>query len=311
MALVFERFTAAPIGAITLVDRFAQLRGTRGAFPTVVGEIRFLLVAQILGDNTLPFDPPLRLQPQTNPSGVYLFPKEVSIGTTSAVSIPAGRYRLRVEGDFYQTIEHDMNFPLESAEPQTLSLLPGPAYPFPDLTLKQNRLTLLRGSLFEIGPGKPIAGAKVTIIEPVVESPFNSCLTGPNGDWVVAMVLDRSTPPIALTLNFALPGGSSFNVSNVAVLPGTDNGLPQTALRGRVLDTSGTPIPRSMVTVSAQPGQSLSLSDGQWFFYMSMLQDDTQARVTARAPNGRTQEQDIQIRRRATVVVPTFQIAMN
>lgn len=311
MDLIFERFTAAPIGAITLVDRFAQFRGTRGAFPTVVGEIRFLLLAQILDDITLAFDPPFRLRSQPNPSGVYLFYKEASIGAEPAISIPAGRYRLRVEGDFYQPFEQNIDFRFDPADTPTLNLLPGPAYPFPDLTLKQNKLTLLRGSLFETGAGKPIAGATVTIATPGVESPFKSCLTGPNGDWVLAVFLDRSEQPRMFTLRFELPDETSFDVPDVRVMPGKDNSLPQTALRGRVLDTRGAPIPRSIVTVSAQPGQTLALADGQWFFYMSMLQTDTQARVTARAPNGRTQEQDIQIKSRATVVVPAFQIAMN
>ena len=138
-----------------------------------------------------------------------------------------------------------------------------------------------------------------------------SCLTGANGDWVVAMTLNRNEPPPVLKLRVELADGSTFDVPDVGVLAGADNSLPQTALRGRVIDTTGAPVRRATVTVSGQPGQSLSLADGQWFFYLSMLQPDTQARVTARAPDGGAQEQDVQIRSRATVVVPAFQIAMN
>jgi hypothetical protein len=311
MALTFERFTAGSVGVITLVDRFAQLRGTRGPFPPPIGEVRFLLLAQIINGVASAFDPPLRLRPTTSPGGLYLFPREAAMDAGPTISLPAGRYRLRIEGDFYQTIEQEIDFPPDTAQPPTFRLLPGPAYPFPDLTLKQNRLTLLRGSLFAMGEGNPVAAATVTITDPALATPFKSCVTGANGDWVVAFFADRATPPVALTLHFTLPDGSSFDVANVEVQPGAENSLPQTALRGRVLDTSGAPISRSIITVSDQPGQSLTRTDGQWFFYLSMLLGDTEAHVTARAPNGRTAEQDVHIRSRATVVVPAFQIAMN
>ncbi len=306
--MIFERFTNAPIGAITLIDQFAKVRGTRGAFPTVMGGIQFLLVAQILGGNTLTFDPPLRVEARPNPSGVYLFANEVKIDGGPIISFPLGRYRLLIESDFYQSLEQDLDFPLDFANMPVFDLLPGPAYPFPDLTPKQNRLTLLRGSLFETGGGRPIAGATVTITASADDWSFKSCLTGKTGDWVLATSLDPTEQPRALRLRFTLPDESSFEVENVVVRPGADNSLPQTALRGSVLDARGTPIPRSIISVSAQPGNSITAANGQWFFYLSMLQPDTQARVTARVPDGRTQEQDVQIRSRATVVVPTFEL---
>ena len=174
MGLVFERFTAVAMRAITLVDRFAQLRGTRGPFPTVMGDIRFLLLARIGENGPRPFDPPLRLRPLKNPSGVYLFQRDAAVGAGPAVAIAPGRYLVRIEGDFYQPLEEEIDFPLDPPEALTLSLLPGPAYPFPDLTLKQNRLTLLRGGLFEIGGPKPIAGATVSILEPVGDWPIRA-----------------------------------------------------------------------------------------------------------------------------------------
>jgi hypothetical protein len=47
MAVRFERFTATPIGAVTLIDKFAQLRRTRGQFPPLAGAVKFTLVQRI------------------------------------------------------------------------------------------------------------------------------------------------------------------------------------------------------------------------------------------------------------------------
>lgn len=311
MAALFERFTATPLGAVTVVDEFARLRGTRGPFPPLVGPVRFTLVEEITDNGPVPLDPPLRVRAEVNPSGVYLFTDEVTVGDRLVFRFPAGIFRLRVESDFYQTLEQVIVFPIDLSQMPTLRLLPGPAYPFPDLTVGQNPLTLLYGTLFEPGGAQPIAGAEVIIVDPLNNWPFKSCVTGPNGDWVVAMPFGVAAPAVALTLRFVLPDGSTFNVPDVQVQPGTENSLPQTALRGRVLDTMGSPIRRARVTVSVQPGEAFTAADGQWSFYLNLLQPDAQAVVTARAPNGNTQDQDVEIRNRATVVVPAFRIAIN
>lgn len=310
MAVIFERFTATPLGAVTLIDEFAQLRGTRGPFPTLVGPVRFTLVEDISNGST-PLDPPLRLRAEVSPTGVYLFSNEVTAGNGPALRFPTGRFRLRIESDYYQSLEEEMDFPLDLADMPVLNMKPSAAYPFPDLTVGQSTLTLLYGSLFEIGGGKPIEGAVVTIILPVNDWPFNSCVTGPNGDWVLVIPVGNGEELEDLTLRFDLPDGSTFDVPDVQAQPGTVNSLPQTALRGRVLNANGAPLPRSTVTVSIQEGESLAAADGQWFFYLSLLQPNTLASVIARAPNGVTQEQDVQIRNRATVVVPAFRIPIN
>lgn len=311
MAVLFERFTSTPLGAVTLVDEFARLRGTRGPFPTPVGPVRLTLVEEITDDGPVLLDPPVRVRAEVNPTGVYLFINEVSVGDGPKIRFPEGVFRLRVESDFYQPLERFMTFPVDLAQVETLRLMPGTAYPFPDLTSAQNALTLLYGTLFEVGDGRPVAGAEVRIVAPANDWPFNRCVTGPKGDWVVAMPFARAAPPLALTLRFAPPGGSSFDVSGVQVQPGTVNSLPQTALRGRVLDTAGAPIRRARLTVSVQPGEAFTAADGQWSFYLSLLQPDATAVVTARAPGGNTQAQEVDIRNRATVVVPAFRIAIN
>jgi hypothetical protein len=310
MAVTFERFTATPLGAVTLVDKFAQLRGTRGPFPPLVGAVRFTLVEQI-SDGPILLDPPFRLSAEISPTSVYIFSNEVTTGAGPVLRFPTGRFRLRIESDFYQSLELELDFPLDPANMPILNLKPSAAYPFPDLTVGQSTLTLLYGGLFEIGGGKPIEGAVVTIVLPDNDWPFNSSVTGPNGDWALVMPVGSGAALEPLTLRFDLPDGNSFDVPDVQALPGAVNSLPQTALRGRVLNANGAPIPRATVTVSVQQGESLVAADGQWFFYLSLLQPNTPASVIAHAPGSVTQEQDVQIRNRATVVVPEFRIPLN
>lgn len=312
MALPLERFTATPLGAVTLVDEFARLRGTRGPFPPLVGPVRFTLVEELTGDGARPLDPPLLVRAEVSRSGVYLFADEVRVGERgAALRFPSGNFRLRVESDFYQTAEEVIFFPFELSQMPTLRLSPSPAYPFPDLTAGKEPLTLLYGGLFEVGGGGPVAGAEVVVVDPANNWPFGRGLTGPKGDWVLALPLGAAEPQQELTLRFMPPGGSSFDVAGVQVQPGTENSLPQTALRGRVLDAAGAPLRGARVTVSVQPGEAFTAADGQWSFYLSPLQPDDTAVVTARAPGGAEQEQEVEIRNRATVVVPAFRIAIN
>lgn len=312
MTLLLERFTATPLGAVTLVDEFARLRGTRGSFPTLVGPVRFTLVEELTGDGVRPLDPSLLVRAEVSPSGVYLFADEVKVGERGAtLRFPSGNFRLRVESDFYQTVEEVIFFPFDLSQMPTLRLSPSPAYPFPDLTTGTNPLTLLYGGLFKVGGGGAVAGAEVVIIDPANNWPFGRGLTGPKGEWVLALPLGAAEPVQELTLRFTPPDGDSFNVTGVRVRPGAENSLPQTALRGRVLDAAGAPLRGARVTVSVQPGEAFTAADGQWSFYLSPLQPDDTAVVNARAPSGAEQEQEIEIRNRATVVVPAFRIAIN
>lgn len=310
MAVIFERFTARRPSAVTLVDEFARLRGTRGPFPPLAGKVRFTLVEQIF-NFPVALDPPFQLRTELTPTGVYLFSDEVTAGGETPFRFPAGRFRLRVESDFYQTLEQVLDFPLDPADMPVLNLKPSAAYPFPDLTVGQSTLTLVYGTLFGIGGGGPVEGAVVSVILPDNDWPFGTCATGPKGDWVLVIPVGSGAELEELTLRFDLPDGTSFDVPEVQVLPGAENSLPQTALRGRVLNADGAPLPRAAVTVSVQEGESSAAADGQWFFYLSLLQPDTPATVTARAPSGATQEQEVQIRNRATVVVPEFRIPIN
>jgi hypothetical protein len=312
MALTYETFTFAPIAAITLVDRFVQLRGTGGSFPAPLGALRFQLTAQVAQGSSIALEPPIVLRGQTNYTGVYRFANEATIGDSPVISIPAGRYTLRITSDFYQDAALDVDWPTDPAAPPVVPLLPGYTYPFPDLSLPRNTLTLLRGGIFQPGGGAiPISGVMVSVVSPVNNWPFASCRTDNSGNWVVVIPLGRTAQAFNATLHFALPSDGLFDVPGVPVQPGAENTLSQTALRGAVLSMTGAPIRNAVITVANVAGSARSDSDGKWSFYMSLLQPDVQTRVTATAPNGRSQTQDIEIRNRATVIVPAFRIAIN
>jgi hypothetical protein len=312
MALTYETYTFAPIATISLVDHFVQLRGTGGPFPAPLGAVRFQLTAQVARGGPIALDPPILLRGQTNYTGVYRFANEATLGDSPVVSIPSGRYTLRITSDFYQDAALDIDLPTDPTAPPVVPLLPGYTYPFPDLSLPRNTLTLLRGGVFQPGDGAiPVPGVMVSIVSPVNNWPFASCSTDNSGNWVVVIPLGRAEPAFNATLHFALPGDGSFDVPGVPVQPGAENTLSQTALRGAVLSTAGAPIRNAVITVANVAGSARSDSDGKWSFYMSLLQPDIQTRVTATAPNGRSQTQDVEIRNRATVIVPAFRIAMN
>ena len=91
---------------------------------------------------------------------------------------------------------------------------------------------------------------------------------------------------------------------------GAENSVPQTSLRGRVISDKGAPLAQAAITVAANAGSTHSRADGQWFFYFDFQQNDAQLRVTATAANGRSQDQMVNVRKLAAVVVPAFQIPM-
>jgi hypothetical protein len=312
-----ESFAATPIGVLTLVDAFAQQRGTRGPMPGPIPPVRFTLVARRVGGNLTALDPPITLAPETGASGAYLFPDEARLGSGTVYRISAGNYLARIEADFYQPVQVEIPWPPAPETPATgnsvqpILLKPGPAYPFPDLTLPSTGLTLVRGALLRIVSGAAIQGALVELINPPNMGPFSAAVTDASGGWVLVLFAGPA-PPISANLRFTLPaGGGVVNVPNVAIRFGTENSLSQTAIRGAVLTPNGLPVSDAEITVSTQAGSVRSGRDGRWTFYLSLLQPSGTARVTATTPNGSSAFQDVQIQNRATTVVPAFQIAMN
>jgi hypothetical protein len=305
----FETFTATPVGVLTLIDLFAQLRGTRGLMPGPVPPLSFTLIARREAAGLSLLDPPIALSPETGASGAYLFPNEARLGGSTAYQIAPGRYVLRIESDYYQTVSIEVQWPPSPSDNAPIELRPGVAYPFPDLTLSSTRLTLLRGVLFRAISGAPIAGALVELIDPPNLGPFATAITDVTGGWVLGLPVSAAAPA---TVRFTLPdGGGVITVPNVPFEAGRDNSLSQTAVRGVVLSTTGVPIANAEITLSGQAGSVHSSRDGTWTFYLSLLQPDGAARATATASNGRSAFQDVQIRNRATVLAPSIQINMN
>ena len=218
---------------------------------------------------------------------------------------------LRIESDYYQTLTIEVPWPPLPGNVAPIELKPSFAYPFPDLTLSTTSLTLLRGALLRAVTGAPIVGALVELVVPPNMGPFASAVTDATGGWV--LVLTTAVGPLGpSTLRFTPPdGGDVITVPNVALVWGQENSLSQTAIRGAVLSTTGIPIADAEITVSNHVGTVTSGRDGRWTFYFSLLQPDEAARITAIASNGRSAFQDVQIRNRATVLVPVIQINMN
>jgi hypothetical protein len=310
MTSLFERFTSRPVTALTLVDRFARLQGSRGPFPPPIGGLQFSFVAKISQGGEASLRPPIILNPQRSGSGVFLFPSEGRIGPGPLLSVPPDRYKLRITSEFYQDDLRDVTWPADPSTTAIIELNPGSAYPFPDGTVPTNELSLLRGNVFAIGSdAKPIPGATVTLKIPDNTWPFANCRTDANGGWVLAIPLVRTAPPFDATLHFALPDGTGFDVRGVPVRPGEETSLPQTALRGVVLSQRDAPIPNAVVTFAGIGGTSVTKRSGEWSFYLGLTQLDAHTLVTATAPGGRSQSQQVQVRHGATVTVPAFRIA--
>lgn len=303
---LFERYVTESAGVITLIDQYARDRGTRGDMPAPIPPLRFSLIRF---DGTL-LDPPIALIAQRSGSGsVYLFANEVRERRDEpAFRIVPGPYRLRIEGDYYQPRELDLDWPPSAQSLAPLFLLPGYNYPFPDVTLPSARVTLLRGTVLRGVSGSPVSNATVTITNPPNLGPFTTANTDPNGAWVLAF-RHANKNPINATVRISIPNEPDVIVQNVILQAGQDNALSQTSLRGAVFTTRNTPVRGAEITVDIAPNQSvLTGGEGLWTFYFGVNQPDVMAQVTALAPNGDTDSVNWLVRNRATDVVPTFHI---
>lgn len=309
---MFERFTPSRLATITIIDGFLQARGTHGPFPPPIAPLTARLVARATGGGEAPLDPPIVLRSITRGWGVFVFPDEGIVGTNLAMRIPPDRYRLTIASDIYQTDSRLIDWPTDPSAMPVVVLMPGYAYPFPDLTIVSNQLTLVRGSVMASGAATPIEGAIVSINNPQPPNawPFASCVTGMTGGWVLAaMPLGVGSPAFDATLHFVLPDGSAFDIAPLRINPGLDNSLPPTALRGSVLSTSGAPMANATITLAGIAGKSKTDANGDWMFNLSPTQRAARAVITATLPSGRNQSQNVQIQERTTVFVPPFRIA--
>jgi len=303
-----ETYLARPVSAMTLVDRFAELRRTRESVPPPIPPVHFRLIARREGGIMTPLDPPIALRPKSGPSGAFLFADEQRIGG-AVYRITPGRYLLRIESDFYQPAQLETEWPLPQRPPRTVPLLPGSAYPFPDLSLSSTRLTLVRGTVVEEVFGTPVDGVRVEMLAPPDMGELARGLTDARGSWVLTL-LDAPAADFTAMLRFSKPdGGAVVDVADVHVVRGAENALSNTALRGIVLTAAGAaPIHEAEITIDGHPGSVRTDRDGRWIFYLSLFEPNVDARVNATSPGGATAVQDTPIRNRATVVVPPFRV---
>lgn len=336
MAVVrtYEQFTHTQSFAIGAKDSFALLRSTKNQIPQVLGEFKFLVTRRV-SPPAIVFDPPLELVSFTNRSGFFIFS-----GATRSPERPghkllaAGNYECRVESDYYQTLDPVLVTwpPAKVYDPaRDLDLVPGPNYPFPDFSVllrpngtrvqRQLGVTVLRGSLFEAG-GQPQTDIPIRF-EPPADPAFPirfqlfpDCKTDAKGNWVVSLI-DKD-PHVLATPDpfFEFQGAiqvnrpvNPYNVPNVKLTLGRENALRQTGLRGSVVHAGGRPFPGVKLTTSIGPGESVTRSDGQWFFYFDLGQADDPVTVTATAPDGQNTNVLSQIVRDSITVVPTFELS--
>jgi hypothetical protein len=318
----YERFTHAAVFTLGARDRFAEARQPANIIPPVLGGATFFVKERVSAP-VLAFEPPLEFVSWRNGSDFFLFSGETrtpGIGGTRVLA--PGRYRWRLETDYYQVDEFVDDWPpAQVYDPaKDRSLLPGPAYPFPNLDMKQRDLgvTLVRGTLLT-PDGTGIPNVKVKLIAPPLAGtpfvPFTECVTDDRGEWVLAIV-DRQTddqraqdpqPDFANSVIRVNLPVNPYDVA-LAIVSGTENSLRQTALRGQVLRANGTAFPGVKITNSVTAGESVTRADGQWFLYFELRQPAGAVTVTATAPGVGTDSKNSMIVPRSTVVVPAMRI---
>jgi hypothetical protein len=320
----FEVFKLATVYAMGGIDLFAAARLPKDAqnpprparIPPLLGDFKFLVTNRI-SPPPRDYEPPLEFVTSTNPGGFILLSGDTRISAANpTMPLAPGRYHWRVESDFYQVNEFEDNWPpaLVYDQAKDLQLLPGPGYPFPDLTMLQRELvtTLVRGSFFTAA-GDPATAGTVELILPAVPASyaaFTKCAPDSQGDWVLALIeRQKEDPPPDFAnarVRFSLAGNQDD--VTLAITPGTENAVRQTALRGRVVDGSGRGFRGVRISASLGGVASVTKSDGQWSLYFRMSQGNAQVQITATAPDGRTARQNIQIQQGKTLVLPTMKI---
>jgi hypothetical protein len=320
----FEVFQPSTVYAMGAIDLFAAARLPRDAhnparparIPPILGDFRFLLTKRV----SVPqrdYQPPLEFVTTTNPGGFILLSGDTRVSPTHAkLPLAAGRYRWRVESDFYQANEFEDDWPpaLVYDQAKDLQLLPGPGYPFPDSTLTQRELvtTLVRGSFFT-GTGDPATAGTVELILPALPASFaafTKCSPDSQGNWVLVLIEKQKEDPAPdfahARVRFSL--GTNQHDVTLAITPGAENAIRQTALRGRVVDGSGRGIAGARITTSVGGVESATKADGGWSLYFRLSQGNAQVQVTATTVDGRTARQNVQIQQGKTLVLPTMKI---
>lgn len=311
MPTVYEFRTLTATNVFDLTDLFAKTRGTRGPFPRPFEPIRFFATAKIVGMTREEYEPPLELIVKRNGNGYHIFHNMIkkSDGTVLRKALANGQYDIRVESDFYQTVNLPAIDVPKSTSPESFELEPGYNYPFPlDQPAAGRNFALLRGSL-HTPAGIAIANAKVEIDS---EPSIHAYTTDQSGQWVLVFL--NSFFPGALTSRnvevvVTPPSAPAVHVPNVTVTKGGDLALYETAFRGWVNARGGIGVRGATVEVQGQPVQTSTALDGSWFYYFNLDHATSEfVDVTAHLPDGTTLTQtNKQVQPRATVIVPPFQ----
>jgi hypothetical protein len=349
MERIFERRSLATTLVLSLEDGFARARLGPQAHPRPYEPIRFHLLARLAPGPGEEYAPPPELAVTRNASGYHLFfgqellrPSARAGGragprSTRRLDLGPGTYLIRVSSPLYQIEERAVALPMPNLNAQdlaspdpalrdpmaqyTITLQPGPAYPFPDpypvratspddcpeAPAGRRGPTLLFGGLCE-PDGSGVAGAAV-----LVPGVTEVSRTDAGGQWVLWFPdpLPGDADPLdagLVTVRFTLPGAppAAIDVPDVCVVRGCSASLPQAALRGWVL-RRGVGVAGATVAVAGRAAASRSGPDGAWRYAFPLNQPDEEVELTATLPDGTSQTLGgIAVRRRATVVVPTF-----
>ena len=339
--------THAPLMALSVIDRLAQALRLGGRYPAPLGDIQCEALA-LTEPLARPLDPPRVLSTFLNRAGYLILdgtwrnPEEPE----RLYPLGAGTYLVRVRGALYQDAEFLLSWPPAEGErripipqpgnPGSVELLPSSAYPLPDLTERlQLGPTILRGTAFA-ADGTPLAGLSAEIVNlpllaspqlpaelpPLGDWPFMRTRSSRSGDWSLVLPGRRyydNAPEIPAPADLPLErqlsvriGYSGAPVTTVqTVLLGSEHGVRNTALRGRVLGPGGRPLAGVPITTSVNARTSVTRADGGWTLYFDLNQAAVaQVKVTA-SPPGRPPKTDTSatLQPGATVVVPSFQFA--
>jgi hypothetical protein len=316
-------------------DAYARSRGVAGAHPRPFEPLDFLVVERVVNQAQRPITPPLRLVTRRNPSGYHVFSGDVRYpdGSTRRGVLAPGEYVVRVEAPAYQTAEHQLDLG-SPGTPQTISLEPGPAYPFSGVVAFRPPVgrpfnctsveapgdhgpTMLRGSLLT-SDGR---GRVEATVEAVGSSgPF---AVDPGGQWLLRF--DDGQPTGKVVVHFGLPRTNAageitrdpvghpvldfVDVPDVCVVRGCQTSLSQTALRGRVVRASGVGAD-ARVRVVGFASAAHTRTDGSWSYYFDPGQPATTVTVVAVAEDGASRSQpNVPINPRTTTDVPTMRLS--
>lgn len=229
MGVRYGRFSLKrPLWVFDLIDRFARDRGVNAA-ARPIGQLTILAIGEFVDGALQRWPHPLRLVLVQNPAGYRLF-----FGQTKDSQKPHTKrrdclqishtYRLRIESEYYQTIEDNYSLAElpDTQNPnnpypqlQSIDLEPGYAYPFPRLS--NNEPTLLRGHV-HASDGTGIADVHISI----AGEGFDYKTTDKTGQWVLVLPVEMA----GIVSVFFIYAGIIVQSESVEIEPGKANKLP-------------------------------------------------------------------------------------